>query len=185
VWVEGPSDRIYVNAWLKARDPDLIEGLHYAVMFYGGRLLSHLSYDGPENEAIIHDFVRVARLNRSACIIIDSDRQSADDDLNTTKKRIIAEFENNECFSWVTEGRTIENYIPEEILNDAVAKVHPRSNKAVRWERYADLTKIANDKTMDKVAVARYVSKIPPNFSLLNLGDAVERVVACIRAHNG
>jgi len=41
IWVEGPSDRIYLRHWIAATDPSLIEGTHYSIMFYGGRLLSH------------------------------------------------------------------------------------------------------------------------------------------------
>lgn len=44
IWVEGPSDRIYLNHWIREKAPGLVEGLHYSVMFYGGRLLSHLCY---------------------------------------------------------------------------------------------------------------------------------------------
>ena len=40
VWVEGPSDRIYLKHWIEAVTSELIEGLHYSIMFYGGRLLS-------------------------------------------------------------------------------------------------------------------------------------------------
>jgi AAA15 family ATPase/GTPase len=43
LWVEGPSDRIYVNHWIQTVAPTLVEGLHYSVMFYGEKLLSHLS----------------------------------------------------------------------------------------------------------------------------------------------
>jgi len=43
IWVEGPSDRIYLNHWIHALDNSLVEGIHYSIMFYGGRLLSHLS----------------------------------------------------------------------------------------------------------------------------------------------
>ncbi len=43
IWVEGPSDRIYLKNWILLLDENLEEGLHYSIMFYGGRLLSHLS----------------------------------------------------------------------------------------------------------------------------------------------
>ena len=32
VWVEGPSDRIYLNHWIKAYDERLHEGIHYTIM---------------------------------------------------------------------------------------------------------------------------------------------------------
>ncbi len=53
IWVEGPSDRIYLSHWLRHSAPDLIEGLHYSIMFYGGRLLSHLSVNDPD----VDDFI--------------------------------------------------------------------------------------------------------------------------------
>ncbi|MFS1874095.1 AAA family ATPase [Enterovibrio norvegicus] len=43
IWVEGPSDRIYLNYWIRAKNSNLIEGVHYSIMFYGGRLFSHLT----------------------------------------------------------------------------------------------------------------------------------------------
>ncbi len=43
IWVEGPSDRIYIKHWIGIVRPDLMEGVHYSIMFYGGRLLSHLT----------------------------------------------------------------------------------------------------------------------------------------------
>ena len=71
IWVEGPSDRIYLKYWLKAYDPDLVEGVHYTIMFYGGRLLRHLSADDEE----IDEFINLRRINQNLVIIIDSDRK--------------------------------------------------------------------------------------------------------------
>ena len=33
IWVEGPSDRIYLNHWIHAIDSSLLEGIHYSIMF--------------------------------------------------------------------------------------------------------------------------------------------------------
>lgn len=32
IWVEGPSDRIYINHWLDQQAPDLVEGIDYSIM---------------------------------------------------------------------------------------------------------------------------------------------------------
>ena len=186
IWVEGPSDRIYINHWIRAKAADLIEGLHYSIMFYGGRLLYHLSYDSPssEDESVVADFVRLARLNRNACIVIDSDRQAAGTDLNQTKKRIQAEFEMNSCLVCITEGRTIENYVPEATLNQAIAHVHPQTGKALIWKRFSDLTKLPPKKTIDKVSVARFVAQQAADFSLLGLGNSLDHLVQCIHERN-
>ena len=57
IWVEGPSDRIYINFWLNEIDDSLVEGVHYSIMFYGGRLFSHLTaddYDDIEDKYWLH-----------------------------------------------------------------------------------------------------------------------------------
>ena len=41
IWVEGPSDRTYLNRWIRlVTDGELREGLHYQCVFYGGSLLA-------------------------------------------------------------------------------------------------------------------------------------------------
>jgi predicted ATP-dependent endonuclease of OLD family len=72
IWVEGPSDRIYLSSWLAHIAPDLIEGLDFSIMFYGGRLLSHLSAE----DELVGDFINLNRLNRNVAVIIDSDKKS-------------------------------------------------------------------------------------------------------------
>ena len=180
IWVEGPSDRIYINHWLKAKSPELVEGLDYAIMFYGGRLLAHLCYDDP----MINDFIRLSCLNRNACIVIDSDRKTAHSHLNETKKRIIADFLSFSCLVWVTNGRTIENYVPEGLLDPAIGTVHPKTHRGVQWERFADLTRLRSDKLIDKVAVARAVATTPADFTLLDLDSTMNQLVADISRHN-
>ena len=107
IWVEGPSDRIYLNYWIKGKTSNLIEGIDYSIMFYGGRLLSHLSGDCD----IEDDLIKLMRINKNSFIVIDSDKRDADDDINDTKKRILDEF-GDKC--WITKGREIENYLNNE-----------------------------------------------------------------------
>ncbi|WP_412755195.1 ATP-dependent nuclease [Legionella pneumophila] len=130
IWVEGPSDRIYLNYWIKAIDPTLIEGIHYSIMFYGGRLLSHLTAKEPDE--YIEDFISLTRLNRASAILIDSDKEKGDGVLNATKKRIKNEFSAS-GFAWITSGREIENYLPSNQLNEAIEKIH---SKAIRKDNY-------------------------------------------------
>lgn len=181
IWVEGPSDRIYLNHWIASRAPELVEGLHYAVMFYGGRLLAHLCYDDP----MVDDFIRLSCLNRNACIVIDSDRESAHGHLGKTKSRVRREFEANDCIAWVTSGRTIENYVAESVLVDAAQTIHPRAYAKRKWERFADLTRVKAGRSIDKIAVAREVAKQPAEYELLDLGKSVDALVSAIRTANG
>jgi AAA domain, putative AbiEii toxin, Type IV TA system len=45
IWVEGPSDRIYINHWIKRLDPTLVEGTDYAIIFYGGAVLARHGFE--------------------------------------------------------------------------------------------------------------------------------------------
>jgi len=101
IWVEGPSDRIYINNWIKSVDSELIEGIHYSIMFYGGRLLSHLSAD----DESIEEFILLRRLNRHISVVIDSDRTKKGERINKTKSRVCKEFDKGPGFAWVTQGR--------------------------------------------------------------------------------
>ena len=115
IWLEGPSDRVYLNHWINLISyGELSEGNHYQCVFYGGRLLSHLSAQGiDETES---SGVSILRVNRNACIIIDSDKKDAGTPINETKQRIVREIESIGGMAWVTDGREIENYIPFSTL---------------------------------------------------------------------
>jgi predicted ATPase len=118
IWVEGPSDRIYLNRWLHLLYPELREGIDYSIMFYGGRLLSHVSMEREESDEV-DDMVRLLRINQHSAILIDSDRRSSADPLNATKQRVGAECEKSSVLCWVTDGREIENYLPIEAISAA------------------------------------------------------------------
>ena len=114
IWVEGPSDRIYINRWISLLSKNsLIEGMHYQCLFYGGRLLSHLSALEPDTS----DGIEILRANRRAIIVIDSDKRAQQSRINDTKKRIVDEIESSGGISWVTKGREIENYLSSTDVN--------------------------------------------------------------------
>ena len=111
IWVEGPSDRVYINNWIKIhKKTNIVEGKDYQCVFYGGRLLSNLSLED-ENE-----LVNLMSVNRNAIIVLDSDKKGNNTPLNKTKKRIIEEAKKQGILVWVTKGREIENYIPELLI---------------------------------------------------------------------
>ena len=121
IWVEGPSDRIYVKYWLHLVAPELIEGSHFSIMFYGGALLSHLSFEDAE----VQDLIELAQINRSLAIVIDSDKKAVEDGLNDTKARVLQELAKAGALGWVTSGYTIENYVPTEVLVTALKAAYP------------------------------------------------------------
>lgn len=113
IWVEGPSDRIYLNKWIEIwSNGKYKEGFDYTCVFYGGRLLSNITFDEESTENLI----QLMLINKNSIIVIDSDKRSINDKINVTKKRLKNEFEKNNQICFITKGREIENYIPSNIF---------------------------------------------------------------------
>lgn len=184
IWVEGPTDRLYLRHWLAALDPELIEGVHYSLMFYGGRLLAHLSADDVE----VEDFISLRRINQWLAIVIDSDRSKTSDRLNATKKRVRAEFDEGPGFAWVTAGREIENYVPKSLLWKAIWQVEPEAKLIASDDKFADVMTVlvrGKRKGVDKIKVAHHVTNEEADFSMLDLASRLRRLQRFIREANG
>ncbi len=114
IWVEGPSDRIYINKWLKEFcDCKFLEGSNYQYLYYGGKVLSHYTADSQ----FTNDLISIITTNKNCAIVIDSDCTSKKQNINNTKCRIAGEFKNINAFCWITAGKEIENYLPADAIN--------------------------------------------------------------------
>jgi hypothetical protein len=177
IWVEGPSDRVYLNHWINAVAPELIEGVHYTLMFYGGKLLAHLSADDPE----VTQFISLCSLNRNMAIVIDSDFKSSKSVLNDTKARIIKEF--GDRLTWVTAGREVENYVDHATLKASVEKLYEGRGDKVGIARFDKaLPYIEKRCIADKVRVAHEVANRAVVLDVLDLREKIEALVKFIRA---
>ncbi|MBK5528832.1 AAA family ATPase [Pseudomonas sp. TH06] len=181
IWVEGPSDRIYLNWWIRHKRKDFIEGVHYSIMFYGGRLFSHLS---AETEPLA-DLIKLKKLNRHSAIMFDSDKEAPHVKLNPTKERLKKEFSGTTeepGFAWVTEGREIENYLDETQFKKSLKAQHKHLHRYSatgiweNWLKYEIAKPAPNAKSTDlkrsgdKVAVAnRYIKKWKVDLKVLDL----------------
>jgi len=188
IWVEGPSDRIYLNRWIELwSNKELKEGIHYQCVFYAGRLLAHLDACEPSES---HDGVPILNLNRHAVILIDSDKKCEDAPLNDTTKRIISEIQGVGGIAWVTRGREIENYIPAESLSQLygrqdIPQVGP-------YDDFFDyLNSISkNDSTLYSKKKPLLAGKIIPHLTrqnisqVLDLADQLESICQQIRDWN-
>lgn len=187
IWVEGPSDRIYLNYWIRGHNVDLSEGVHYTIMFYGGRLFSHVSGAEASEEALedgeaVDDFISLRRINRHSAILFDSDRASAKSPLSETKRRLQEEFGSQ---AWVTLGREIENYLDERLLFNSIKAAHKHATNMLQSGQWANLLKYEiapkpnqdtqKPRTASKVKVARDYVKTNPkvNFSPLDLRERI------------
>jgi hypothetical protein len=115
IWVEGPSDRLYLKTWIELYAlahglPVPIERVHYAFVSYGGALLKHLALT--ETHA---DKLDLRAVNRNFYVMIDRDL-SRDDagPLGAEKQRFLDEAAALGRLPelWVTQPYTIESYLP-------------------------------------------------------------------------
>lgn len=196
VWVEGPSDRIYVRHWLNAVAPDLIEGIHYTIMFYGGALVRHLGASEVVDEESLNEFIDLRALNQNMAIVLDSDKDSPRAKLKPAVSRLKSELSYGDGVVWITKGREVENYVEADLLHEALKETHPSSYKgpaetgqydhAFYFERKKPNSKGNKiHKAADKVSVAGYVCGKPANLCILDLKARVCEVVELIRKANG
>jgi AAA domain, putative AbiEii toxin, Type IV TA system len=187
IWVEGPSDKLYLRSWIATLDPDLVEGIHFSIVHYGGRLLSHLS----ATDEAVEELIRLPRINRHFAVVIDSDRTSAHQPLGETKKRIRREVEAAPgAIVWITKGYTIEDYVPPDLLGEAIARVHPGAALVWSGERFqnplASGQVRGGPSRLDKIAIARHAAPgmSEPAAWRLDLRAQVRGLVKMIRAAN-
>lgn len=190
IWVEGPSDRLYLRHWIARLDADLTEGIDYTIMFYGGRLLSQLSANDPD----IEDFISLRRLNRHMVVVMDSDKRSARARVGATKQRVESELDSYGGLGWITKGREIENYIPADLmlkaLQDEFPDVVALSGGEVDAYQYSSAYDYEvrrgrrKPESVDKMRIARAVTRFPAELDYLDLRSRLESVVGLIHRAN-
>jgi predicted ATP-dependent endonuclease of OLD family len=192
LWVEGPSDRIYLRRWLDLVAPELDEGRDYSIMFYGGRLLSHLCAD---REKIPDELIRILKINQNAVIVMDSDRERARMHLNRTKQRVKEECERSGGICWITDGREIENYLPERaVVAICEGLVGKRIEISIgQYDKFEDVLsqalKTAHARTLNYAAdKVKYARMFIEHFELGNMDNQlrkrIEEIATKIKAWN-
>ena len=175
IWIEGPSDRIYIKRWLEIwGDKELIEGSDYQFLYYGGRLLSHYTIEG------IEDLINILSTNRNAVIVIDSDKRSKQGHINDTKKRIKKEFEEKGMLCWITKGKEIENYLPFSAINSAYSsKLNANCTQYELFPEYID--DVCKHFTNKKVEFAKKVAPYISDNDASNILGVKEMIIALTR----
>ena len=127
IWVEGPSDRIYLNRWIELyTDGRLREGRDYQCVFYGGSLLARVEFKSPEDE--VAELANLFQINHNLVVVCDGDREAEDSDIKPRVKRIREEVEKIDgAHTWITDAKEIENYLPGSVLSEAFLKLEFRS----------------------------------------------------------
>jgi hypothetical protein len=160
-------------------------------MFYGGRLLAHLSMDRdpaaetPEKET--DELIQLLRINQHSAILIDSDRKSSNAQIGATKQRIQAECEKSGVFCWITPGREIENCLPVSAIEAAYPQFaeHKVSLKLKRFDSIEASLKSAFKGVWPKShyydhAKAQFAREIAKHLSAENLSADVRALVEAL-----
>ena len=123
IWVEGPSDCIYINRWLDVFSGGrLQEGRDYQCAFYGGSLLARTQFKSPEDAEA--ELINLFRINPHIIVVCDGDRAAKGARVKDRVRRIRAEVRKIPgAHIWVTGAREIENYIPGGVLAKALELV--------------------------------------------------------------
>ena len=171
IWVEGPSDRIYINHWIKRIDEKLTEGIDYSVVFYGGRVLAQFSFadDGS-------DLVNAVSLSREFAVVIDSDKKSKDTEINKTKIRVSEEIKKLGGFCWITQGREMENYLSKGVIQGLASE---GSNITVPKDEFSQ---VLDPEKVKKVDFARQSIEAETDDWPLDLKERISELVQRIRA---
>ncbi|WP_165392239.1 ATP-dependent nuclease [Pseudomonas tructae] len=113
LWVEGPSDRVYLNKFIELWGGGAYkEGHHYQFIYYGGSVLANVSAATPDAE--LQEAVSAMRINRNFIFVCDSDRRNKRGALKNRVTELLGEINEGRGHVWVSKCREIENYIPKE-----------------------------------------------------------------------
>ena len=169
IWVEGPSDRIYIKHWLDKLCPgEFEEGRHYQFIYYGGRLLSHYTACNPSDEEV-RNYINILAINTNAFLVMDKDGRSKQTKLAKRKEQIITKLEGKGIHYWITAGREIENYLD-------------LSSIGIKLNRFDKLEDKLN-KHFDKIEFAKKHCDTV-NFNYLKLNESMNDLVSEIRRWN-
>ncbi|OLP43553.1 hypothetical protein BJF95_22100 [Rhizobium oryziradicis] len=169
IWVEGPSDRIYLNHWIEKIDSSLREGIDYTILFYGGKVLSHHGFD-EEGE----DLVKAVSLSRALAVVMDSDIKTSGDKINATKERVRQEVEKQNGICWITDGREVENYLPIDVIKALQPKFSGATIPASNFDQ------VLNPDKVKKTEFAKAAVEIETEEWPLDLKKRVTQLVDAI-----
>lgn len=152
IWVEGPSDRLYLRRWInevaEQQQRELLEGADYAFVFYGGKVLSHFGFE--EDEEGLRDLIPMLTISRYSAVVMDRDRPPTTPEvaLSVAKMKIRDEAEKDPAhrLACVTQDREVENDLPLTTFKRGVA-----AKLGVEAGRLEGLTLTGRDRYPDEI----------------------------------
>ena len=115
IWVEGPSDQIYLNRWIDLYSKGRFqEGRDYQCAFYGGALLARTQFKSPEEAET--DLVNLLWVNPNIIVVCDGDQTDKDSDIKNRVRRIQEEIkEIPDAHIWITDAKEIEIGLTQKV----------------------------------------------------------------------
>lgn len=199
IWVEGPSDRIYIKEFINTittlphetrwknlgTDKKFVENRDYSFAFFGGSSLSH--YDGAglwedDGPSEMSELISMLKINRNSAIFLDRDADFVTDDFGNavavtsvgkTKSRVIDAMlstSGDRSMAHVTYGYTIENYLPAEWRAKYLDE-NPQKTSV----RSDAKTKLAIKFSRDRSAVVAALESAPLRDAILLLKSKIAR----------
>jgi len=185
IWVEKPSDCIYVNRWISlCSNGELQEGRDYQCEFYGGALLARAQFCSPEEAE--KELVNLLRLSHNIIVICDGDRESNAARIKDRVRRISSELSKiPNAVSWITDAREVENYLRGTVLQTALGLASPPPDPGQYepfFPRKSDLTNsfwtkyLPGVATIDKVDLAAMTTQHMTRDDLRSRFDLEEKI---------
>lgn len=180
IWVEGPSDRLYIRKFLaiyceKEKEQPFQEDIHYAFLEYAGSNLSHYVWS-MENDTVLEDRLEQIRMQfLSNRIFLIADR----DESKEQKHKYWKDCENRSGGQFIyyhTPGKEVENLLTPEYLKDLFlnGELKPRNLTVERKALqdlpmdHADYCPLGECDGYKPVGLAEYlVTKLGPDASAI------------------
>jgi hypothetical protein len=123
IWVEGPSDKVYLQTWLdcfaQRSRGEINWGVDCDILWYGGSNLAHIALNFWE-QVEVKRLLDLLTVNPQAAIVVDRDMYpKGTDKMRAHKEEVERACRRRNIFFWMTdEGKhTIEDYIPDHVRN--------------------------------------------------------------------
>ncbi len=181
IWVEGPSDRIYIKHWLALHcahigAPLPLEHRDYSFAFHGGAVLAHLGAHGSTTQRL-----DLSRLNRNFVVLMDRDDDIGDDiapeKVNAAKQAMLDDIRilnSPSCVGLLTPGYTIESSLPKE-FRSTYFKEEPDRLLHIKGKKVA----------IARHYESRFVDWMTCFDSALTMQPVIEQILSAIHHWNG
>ncbi|MDA2157941.1 hypothetical protein [Bacillus cereus group sp. Bc253] len=159
IWIEGPSDRIYLKHWLNVYTKlfgveEFKEDKDYSFIMYGGSLINHYDVD-PSN---LNKYINLFSTSNNAYFIADSDLNEKRIEYKDNLKRILRSAREN-FGVWVTDGKEIENYVPHRVF----LQIFSEEKGFMRRDEKLDIKKLKGKKFGKKDTYSDFYSNLYDN----------------------